>query len=84
MQTISNFFKKFSNIKPTARVIKEAVLDILKDRNIPVTKDEIIYSGGVVYIKSNQIIKNEIFISKKDILEELKNKLNKETVLDIR
>jgi len=84
MQTISDFFKKFSNIKPTARVIKEIVLNILKDKNIPVTEDEIIYSNGVVYIKSNQIIKNEIFISKDVILKEIENKLNKKTVVDIR
>jgi hypothetical protein len=84
MQTISDFLKKFSQLKPTARVVKEVVLDILKNKNIPITVDEIIYSNNVVYIKSNQIVKNEIFISKESILKEIENKLNKKTVKDIR
>ena len=84
MKTITSFLKRFSNIKLTSRVVRKVVLDILKDKNIPITEDEIIYSNGIVYIKSNQIVKNEVFISKEGILKEIENKLNKKTVVDIR
>ena len=84
MKTITSFLKKFSNIKLTSRVIKKVVLSILKDKNIPITEDEIIYSNGIVYIKSNQIVKNEVFISKESILKEIESQLNKKTVVDIR
>ena len=84
MKTIANFFKKFSNIQPTARVIKDVTLNVLNKKNIPITVDEIIYSGGVVYIKSNQVIKNEVFILKEVILKEIEKQLNKKTVIDIR
>lgn len=84
MQNITVFFKKFSKLKPTNRIIRKTVFDILKNKHIPISKDEIIYHNGVVYIKSNQIIKNEIFLSKEYILKEIKKQLNKETVVDIR
>ena len=84
MQNIANFFKKFKNIRPTSGVVKVVVLDVLKKMNIPILGDEIVYSGGVVYIKSSQIIKSEIFINKKSILDEIENKLNKRIVVDIR
>jgi len=84
MQNIANFFKKFKNIRPTSNIVKGVVLDILKNTNLPILEDEIIYNKGVVYIKSNQIIKNEIFINKEGILNEIENKLNKRIVVDIR
>ena len=84
MQTITKFLKRFSNIKPTSRIIRKIVFNILKDKSIPIKEDEIIYNKGVIYIKSNQIIKNEIFLSKEIILREIENKLNKKTVTDIR
>ena len=84
MKTITSFLKRFSNIKLTSRVMKGVVLSILKDKNIPITEDEIIYNNGIVYIKSNQIVKNEVFISKESILKEIESQLNKKTVVDIR
>ncbi|MFC1730960.1 hypothetical protein ACFL6I_11565 [candidate division KSB1 bacterium] len=84
MKNITSFLKKFSNIKLTSRVIRKVVLDILKNKNIPITEDEIIYSNNVVYIKSNQIVKNEVFLSKDSILKEIEKQLKKKTVTDIR
>jgi len=84
MRNITNFLKRFSNIKLTSRVIRKVVLDILKDKKIPITEDEVIYSNGVVYIKSNQIVKNEVFFSKEDILKKIEDQLNKKIVVDIR
>ncbi len=84
MDTIVSFLKKFSNIKPTARVVKEAVFDTLKEKKIPVAIDEIVYSNSIVYIKSNQVVKNEIFISKKEILKNIEDRLNRKIVTDIR
>ena len=84
MPNIADFFKKFSHIKPTSRIIKKVVFDILKERNIPISKDEIIYHNNVVHIKSNQIVKNEIFLFKESILKEVKTKFDEGVVLDIR
>ncbi len=84
MQNIASFFKKFSNIKLTSRVVKAEVLNILNNRHIPITKDEIVYNNGIVYIKGNQIVKNEVFFLREDILKDIENKLGKKMVIDIR
>lgn len=84
MQNIADFFKKFSKLKPTNRVIRKVVFYVLKNKQIPIKQDEIIYHNGVVYIKSNQIIRNEVFLSKENILKEIEIALDKKTVTDIR
>ncbi|MEX0652187.1 MAG: hypothetical protein WD509_01205 [Candidatus Paceibacterota bacterium] len=84
MKTIGDFFKKFSHIKPTARVIRKIMVSILDKKNIPITEDEIVYSSGIIYIKSNQSVKNEVFILKQTLLKELEEGLNRKTVTDIR
>ncbi|NQV93043.1 hypothetical protein HQ403_00915 [Candidatus Kaiserbacteria bacterium] len=84
MQTIVNFLKKFSNIEPTARVVKKVAYSVFNERHIPITEDEIIYNNNIVYIKSNQVVKNEVFMLKANLLKEIENKLNKRTVTDIR
>ena len=84
MKNIINFLRKFSNITLTSRTIKKVVFDILKNKHIQISEDEIIYHNNVVYIKSNNIIKNEVFFIKESVLNEIKIKLKKEIVKDIR
>lgn len=84
MQNITDFFKKFANVKPTSRIIRKKVLSILENKNIPISEDEIIYSNGVIYIKSNQLVKNEIFLLKESLLKEIEGQLDRRIVVDIR
>jgi len=84
MKNITDFFKKFSKLKPTNRVIRKIVFNVLKSKHIPILEDEIIFHQRVVYIKSNQIVKNEIFFIKESVLNEIEAQLDKKTVKDIR
>ncbi len=84
MKNITSFFKKFSKLKPTNRIVRKVVLDILKERKIPISMDEIVYHNNVIHIKSNQIIKNEIFFIKEDVLKKLEKQLDKVVVKDMR
>ena len=84
MDSIADFFKKFSNIKPTARIITKEFVDLLNSKNIPVSEDDVVYSRNIIYIKARQIIKNEIFFIKESLLDDINKRIQNVTITDIR
>ncbi len=84
-QNIGNFLDRFQVIKPPKKFIQDetakAVGAVL---GFPLKNEEINERGGVVYIRTrNQAVKNDIFLRKGDILEELSKTLGKK-IKDIR
>ena len=77
MKNIGSFFDKFKN----KAVIRIQTLEIIKETIKKHIKDEIdikniSISSGNINIKAHNIIKNEIFIKKTSILEDLNKKLD--------
>ena len=77
MKNIGNFFDKFKN----KAIIRIQTLEIIKETIKKHIKDEIdikniSISSGNINIKAHNIIKNEIFIKKTSILEDLNKKLD--------
>ncbi|MAF59698.1 hypothetical protein CL631_02540 [bacterium] len=85
MKNLSLYLKKFSLLAPKRKIVKEKLNETLLSLSIPSKSIEIKYKNGLVYISGSSIIKNEIAIKKKKVLEELNNKLknSKLTVSDI-
>ena len=82
---IGDYLKRFVGLTPPDDFIKEEVLKIVKDKiGIDLNKKEITISNGVIYIKTTPIIKNEIFINREKILQNLKQTLGIKSPKDIK
>lgn len=83
---ISDLLKKFKNITAPDIIIRNYIVDIVKEIiNIKLDKKNIFVKNGIVYIKTKPIYKNEIFINKKKIINLLKEKVGDSVYIkDIR
>ena len=87
MFNIGNFLEKFKNITPPDKFVKEVLIDVVKDVvSVEIEKDNIDVRNGTIFISVDPIIKNEIFLKKSEVMENLKEKLKiyKKTIKDIR
>lgn len=87
MFNIGNFLEKFKNITPPDKFVKEVLIDVVKDIvDIEIEKDNIDVRNGTIFISVDPIIKNEIFLKKSEVMENLKEKLKiyKKTIKEIR
>jgi hypothetical protein len=74
---LEKYLQKFSKFKFGDLLLKEAIIEAVKEIfNYELEKNSISTKDGVVYIKTSPIIKNEIFINKKAILEKIQKKLD--------
>ncbi|MCK6462688.1 MAG: hypothetical protein L6Q29_02605 [Candidatus Pacebacteria bacterium] len=85
MNSISNYLNKFFQIKPPEDYYKRKIIDFLnKSLDINLKENEINVNFGVVWIKiQNNLLKNEIFLRKQEILNEL-SKRTEFVIKDIR
>lgn len=72
MLTIHTFLDKFKNLTNTEKVKKELIAEICKKNNIPVLINQITLSKRIIYITTSPIIKTEILLKKREVLEEIK------------
>lgn len=87
MFNISDYLSKFKNITPPDKFVKDELVSVVKDvAGIDIEKENIDVRNGTVFISTDPLIKNEIFLRKKEVLESLREKLKvyKKTVRDIR
>ncbi len=85
LQNIGNFLDRFQALKPPKKFVQDetakAVGAIL---GASVKEEDIDERGGVVYIRTkNPALKNNIFMRKADVLDELSKTLGKK-IKDIR
>lgn len=75
MWNISRYLHKFKNLTPKQDEVRESIINILKeDYNIEIDKENISYRNKKVFISTHPLIKNEIFINKKKLLDRIKEK----------
>lgn len=84
MKKISEFFSKFSKLRPSNQITTKECINILKRNNIILDKTAISVRNNTIYITANAVIKTEIFTQKEKILSELNMVLGDIMVKDIR
>jgi hypothetical protein len=73
MQNISSFLTKFKNIIKSDEDIKEKIcLSIKNNTGIEINKSNILIRNKIATIKEKPHFKNEVFMKKEKILDELK------------
>ncbi|NOY35525.1 MAG: DUF721 domain-containing protein [bacterium] len=82
---IGIFLERFKGLKPPKQFTRDETAGAVgRAIGVSVNPEEIEERGGVVYIKTkNPILKNQIFMNKEKILEELSNTLGNR-IKDIR
>lgn len=70
------FFSKYQNLKAPNESIRkgfiEAVFDVV---GVSINLDDVSFNKGLIYLKSNPYIKNEVLMNKEDILSVLEEKV---------
>lgn len=85
MKHLSSYLDKFRSITPPDDFLKSHILQLIKNKlGVDIDKKNIEISKGVVYIKTGPSIKNEIFIKKSLLLDEIKEISQKKIIKDIR
>lgn len=82
---IGKFLERFKELKPPKKFIRDETAKIINSLfNVSINPKDINYRGGIICIKKiNPALKNEIFIKKEKILQELSKKLGKKTPKEI-
>ena len=86
MFNISDYLSKFKNITPPDKFVKDELVVVVKDVvGVDIEKEDIDVRNGTVFISTDPLIKNEIFLKKSEVLESLREKLKvyKKTVRDL-
>ena len=72
MFNISIYLDKFKNIESKSSVLKNIIIDSVKNvLKADIDKKNIEIRNGIIYLKVNPVLKNEIFINKNSIIREL-------------
>ena len=87
MEKITSFFSKFTKLTPPERFVKEKCIEVVKKiASITLLDKDIEIRGETLFITTTPIKKSELFLHKRDILENLTQELKqyKKTIQDIR
>lgn len=85
MKRITEFLNRFKNLKPPEKTIEEEAKKIIKEK-IKISDNfyNIVFKKpNLTIISSDPALKNEIFIHKKNILNQLQNKFGPKTEIKI-
>ena len=83
---ISKYLEKFFVISPPGKFYQKEIIKTLNEiLNINLSEDGVEYRFGIIYIKNNnQSLKNEIFLNKEKILNQINQKLKNHKIKDLR
>ncbi len=85
MKKIEGFFDKFKNKVASEVHNRVCIIEILK-KNIGVELEmgDITISHGILRVKANPAVKNEMYIKKERILKEINSKIGTPKILSIQ
>lgn len=72
MANIGDYLKRFSLLLNDKKEEKGIIVSILRKNNIPIETDQCEIKDTYVYIKTSPILRNEILIQKKNLLQEIR------------
>ncbi len=85
MNNILDSLNKFKELLNAPKIKKQKILEIInKESNLNLTEENITIDKRIIYIKGSPILKNNIFMKKKGILESLKGEMKELAPIDIR
>ncbi len=85
MEQISLYLAKFTKIVPKESLVRDSLTEILmRHIGAPISPSTIHLKGNMVFVDASPMIKNILFMHKEDVLKELKEKLLKNSISDIR
>lgn len=84
-QNLSNLLARFKNIVPSDRAVKTSAEDAIKAViGVSLPAHAMVYQNKVLYIKAHPVIKGDILVKKKLLLDALKSSLGPEAPVDIK
>lgn len=84
MFNINNFLEKFKKLTPPDDDIKEEIIEIISSLfKKEIDKKQIAIKNSVIYIESDPVLKNEIFMKKQFILSKLIERFDKKAPKNI-
>jgi hypothetical protein len=84
-KNLASYLSKFKNISPPGDTIKKELVSILENKlNINIEKKDISIKNNTIILKTNPTIKNEVFLHKTNVLQELNNTPSGSGMRDIR
>jgi hypothetical protein len=85
MNNLGNFLSKFNLLDSRRKKIKEAVISCFKEElNLELSDKDIKVVGNKIELKSNQLLKTEIFIRQKEFLSRVNSKIKPEIISEIK
>ena len=85
MRSIDSFLNRLKRLLKYDQEIKQVIIRIIKNVvRVEIDESDIKIQNKILYIKTTPYIKNEIFIKKDLILEELNKLLKNKIIKDIR
>ncbi len=85
MFNISQLLERYRNFTPTEAVVKDAVLEAIKDATgITLKREDCTVRGFTFTIKTSPKIKGEVFMKRVQILKVLEEKLKQRAPRDLR
>ncbi|MFA6536424.1 MAG: hypothetical protein WCT25_03255 [Candidatus Paceibacterota bacterium] len=85
MFNISNFLSKFAKLGHGEQaIIEETKVAVQEVLHFSLEGKAIRFANGVVNISAPAVAKSEIFLHKEEILEKLRQKIQKPKILDIK
>lgn len=79
----SDFLKRYENLTPPEKTLKEALIKEASKHEIVIDYDDIVPYGPLVRLVSPSVIKFEVLLKKKEILAGLKESLGAKAPHDI-
>ncbi|MEX0934039.1 MAG: hypothetical protein WD003_02155 [Candidatus Paceibacterota bacterium] len=71
-QKIDEYLKKFTLFTPPHNALKKLLIKIFHEQfGVIIKREDIKICGRDIFITTTPIVKNEVFLHKKDILEEI-------------
>lgn len=82
---IGGYLDKFKKITPPNKKIKATAINVIENLStIKLKKEQIKINNNILFINTEPIIKNEVFIKKTDIIKKLNKSLPNTPIIDIR
>ena len=84
-KSISFLLEKYKMLLGSEAGIRDTIIKIIEDKlGFKIDSKDVTIKNGVITIKGSSYLKNELFMQKDEILEELINKVGKRKVNRIR
>lgn len=85
MFSITDFFERYKHLTPPDASVRKAVVTALEKERLFIEEKSVRVIGSIVYLESDTVFKNAVFMKKNRILESITALLGREgMVRDIR